>query len=251
MLDGLPSGLGIVVLPLAGGSLALHEPPTPPHAWSTIKPLIAVAVLRARRAGELAGGSAPTAEEHSLIERAIEDSDNEAAAQLFSELGSTDEATAAMQRVLLDTGDHTTRVNAAALRPEFSTYGQTSWPLAQEAGFYRELANGCLLGVSDTHLILDAMARVTPTGGSGWGLPTAGFPDLRSKAGWGPEQGSSAYTALQYGVVGDAETGGYVVGVVAETSGDSTTAFGEVSTLAKRLAATLAGRRGRTGAPAC
>ena len=161
----------------------------PATAWSTIKPAIAVAVLRARRRGKLPGGRTPTAEERSLIARAIENSDNAAAATLFGELGPTGQATGAVQQVLRSAGDTSTMVNGKPLRPQFSTYGQTSWPIREAARFYRELANRCLLGPADTQLILGPMGAVTSIGGSGWGLPLAGFSPLRFKAGWGPERG--------------------------------------------------------------
>lgn len=250
VLRGLP-GAGLVVAPLGAGDVEAYGPPQVPHAWSTIKPVIAVAVLRARRGGELEGGAAPTTSEKTLVERAVEDSDNEAAAELFSELGSTARATGALQRVLDDAGSQRTKVNGQATRPEFSTYGQTAWPMTDAARFYRALADGCLMGSADTGLVLAAMARVTPTGGSGWGLPTAGFRELRFKAGWGPEQGSSAYTALQYGIVGTPASGGYVIGIVAETPGDAAGAYGEATTIAKRAARVLPDSAGPGGQAAC
>jgi hypothetical protein len=243
--------VGVVVAPLAGGAISTFGSESPPHAWSTIKPVIAVAVLRARRAGQLPGGRAPTSAERELIARSMQDSDNAAAAELFGELGPPPQATAALQGVLREAGDTTTRVQARVTRPGFSSYGQTVWPLSEEARFYRELANGCLAASGDTRLVLDAMGSVTELGGAGWGLPVAGFSGLRVKAGWGPEQGDSAYTALQYGVVGEAGGGGYVIGIVARTAGDAAGAYATVTEVARRAEAALRGREGSSGPPRC
>lgn len=242
---------GAVIAPLASGGIKVFGRARPPHAWSTIKPVIVVAVARARHAGELGGGRQLTTSERQLIARAIENSDNVAAAQLFEELGSRAQATAALQQVLVDGGDRRTRVNEQVTRPPFSSYGQTAWPLSEAARFYRQLANGCLADPSDTQLILDDMRNVTAVGGAGWGLPQAGFPTLRLKAGWGPENGQTGYTALQYGIVGDASDGGYVVGIVAETDSDASTAYGEVTDVARRAAAVMRGRRAPVGPARC
>ncbi len=241
----------MVVAPLGGGPIESFGASRAPHAWSTIKPVIAVALLRARRAGELAGGRTPTSSERQLIASAIENSDNEAAAQLFGELGAVPGATAALQRVLDEAGDATTVVNARLTRPGFSTYGQTAWAPSEEALFYRELANGCVATAADTRLILADMGAVTSIGGSSWGLPAAGFDDLRFKAGWGPEQGATAYAALQYGIVGDAASGGYVIGVFAETAGDAGGAYAAVTTVARHASTALRGRAGPKGPPRC
>jgi hypothetical protein len=243
--------VSIAVTPLTGGRAEAFGNPQPPHAWSTIKPVIAAAVLRARRAGDLPGGRRPTPTEVLLIKRAIENSDNLAAADLFAELGSTDEATPKLQRVLARSGDDQTHVNAQPLRPGFSTYGQTTWSLAHGSLFYRELANGCLLDGADWRLILNAMANVTAAGGRTWGLPAAGFHDLRLKSGWGPERGLTAYTALQYGIVGRARTGGYVIAIAAQTHGSAESAYALVTETARRAGAALAGRHGLRGHPAC
>jgi hypothetical protein len=242
---------GVVVAPLARGRIRSFGTTDPPHAWSTIKPVIAVAVLRARRAGQLSGGRLPTSSERSLIARAIENSDNAAAAELFTELGPLPRATAALQRVLVDAGDTKTQVNGRVTRPEFSTYGQTLWQLSEEARFYRQLANGCLVSRPDSRLILEDMGAVTSVGGASWGLPVVGFPQLRFKAGWGPEQGASAYTALQYGIVGDAESSGYVIGIVAQTHGDASSAYATVTAVARRVERSLHGRRAPSTTPSC
>jgi hypothetical protein len=250
LIQAAPSGSGFVIAPLAGGPTIVREAPETPHAWSTIKPVIAAAVLGERRAGELGQPDTPTATETDLIARAIENSDNEAAAQLFAELGDQRQATAALQRVVEKAGDRSTTVNEQVTVPGFSSYGQTSWRLPEEARFYRSLANGCLLGADDTATILRDMANVTDVGGASWGLPTAGISDLAFKAGWGPEEGSG-YTALQYGVVGDAQHGGYVIGIVVESDSDSATAFGDASTLAGSLTDAIGGDHAAAGPPAC
>ncbi len=246
-----PPGSGFIVAPLSEGPVAERDPPVTPHAWSTIKPVIVAAVLEARRAGLLGSPDTPTSTETELIARAIENSDNEAAAALFAELGDQQQATKYLQQVLDKAGDHSTTVNERVTRPGLSSYGQTSWPLTDEATFYRALANGCLLGSADTSAILNDMRGVTDVGEGSWGLPAAGFSDLAFKAGWGPEEGDGAYTALQFGIVGSAQEGGYVVGIVVESDGDSATAFSDASALAQSLANVLGQNVPAPGTPAC
>jgi hypothetical protein len=153
--------------------------------------------------------------------------------------------------VLVAADDRRTHVNEKVTRPPFSSYGQTVWALPEEARFYRQLANGCLADPQDTRLVLADMGAVTEVGGSGWGLSVARFPELGFKAGWGPEHGQTGYTALQYGIVRDARRGGYVIGVVAETQGDASTAYATATDLAQRAATLLRGRHGPTGKPRC
>jgi hypothetical protein len=213
--------------------------------------VIATAVLRARRAGALPGGRQPTRRELDLIERAIEDSNNAASAALFAELGSADEATHAMDRVLRSAGDHRTEVNPDVTRPGYSSYGQTRWALGAEARFYRAMLNGCLLGRDDTKTIRQAMGSVSDIGGAGWGLGALGFPRLRFKAGWGPEQGDGSYTAIQFGSVGSARSDGYVIGIVAETGGSAAEAYSRATTVARRLKRALEHRQPISGPPVC
>lgn len=215
---------GLVVAPLAGGPVRVFGSVRAPHAWSTIKPVIAVAVAREHPF---------TAAQAAQVEAAIANSDNAAAEALFADLGPRPRANDALDAALELAGD-STPVNRARTRPEFSTYGQTEWPLAEAGRFYRALANGCLAGPRATRTILGAMGSVTAAGGSTWGLAPAGFAPLAFKDGLGPESGLDDYTAEQYGIVGAARSSGYVIGVVAETGGGSAEAEAAVTELATR-----------------
>ena len=232
---------GLVVAPLAGGPVRTFGTVTAPHAWSTIKPAIAVAVAR---------DHSLTADEVAQIQAAIANSDNEAADALFAALGSPTEANDAIDAVLERSGG-TTKVNRLKTRPEFSTFGQTEWPLGEAARFYRALANGCLADPASTKVILDAMGSVSPAGGASWGLVPAGFEGVRFKDGLGPESGLDDYTAEQYGIVGGAETGGFAIGVVAQTDGTAGEAEAAVTDLATRAAKALRGQRLPRGRPSC
>jgi hypothetical protein len=240
---------GLVVAPLDSSAIRVFGAVGAPHAWSTIKPAIVVAVAEARRSGALGPPHRMTTSERELTARAIEDSDNQAAESLFNELGDTGEATAAVQRVLRRSGDRRTVVNSRLTRPGFSTYGQTKWPMSEAARFYRALANGCLTDGVSTKVVLDAMANIGSAGGSEWGLAPAGFTPLRFKDGLGPESGLSDYTAEQYGIVGDAASGGYVIGLVSETDSPADVAYGSATELARRAEARLRGFNSRGGSP--
>ena len=159
------SDVGVVVAPLARWrSPVLRGLSKPPHAWSTIKPAIAVAVLRARRQGTLPGGRLPTSDERTLIARAIENSDNIAAAALFDELGlDRPRPTRAVSAYSSPRATERHRAQERVTRPPFSSYGQTVWPLDRAALFYRQLANGCLANGIDTGLVLNDMRHVTPS----------------------------------------------------------------------------------------
>lgn len=154
-------------------------------AWSTIKVPLAIAAERS---------AAQTAEQ--LIAQAITESDNAAAEQLWSILGEPTQAAHAVENILREGGDQTTMVQSQRVRPPFTAFGQTVWPLSQEAVFAAHLP--CL---ADSANVINQMRNVEPS--QRWGL--AAINGVAAKGGWGP-----------------GETGGYLVrqlGTLATPSG--------------------------------
>ena len=92
-------------------------------------------------------GDAPPPATQDLLTRAITASDNAAAEQLWATLGPPDVAGATVQRVLASTGDASTSVETRVLRPGYTSFGQTVWPLASQGRFIAGLP--CLEKVHD------------------------------------------------------------------------------------------------------
>ena len=153
--------------PLVAGSLQSGS------AWSTIKVPIAMAV-----AAQNGGFSSA---DRSLVSRAITLSDNEAAAELFGELGPLGAASDKVTAVLRAAGDRQTVVSTEG-RGNFSTYGQTDWSLEAQHQFMSSLLLGCFGDPGPRDYVLDRMRNVTS---DTWGFGSAGVPALW-KGGWGP-----------------------------------------------------------------
>ena len=77
-------------------------------AWSTIKVPLAIAAL--------------TAAAEDLVERAITESDNDAARALWKSLGPPAAAAAAVERVLASAGDPDTRVQTEVVLPPYTSF---------------------------------------------------------------------------------------------------------------------------------
>jgi hypothetical protein len=163
-------------------------------AWSTSKVPIA---LRALKDTGGPSGLSPTKAEQ--IRRALTASDNQAATALFAGLeqdhGGLTEASAAVDEVLREGGDLTTRLSTQG-RGEFSSYGQTVWSLANQQRFMSSLAVGCVVGRESSEYVLDLMGKVTS---DLWGLGSAGLP-ARWKGGWGPGV-DGRYLVRQMGIL--------------------------------------------------
>jgi len=153
--------------------------------WSTVKVPVAVAVV-AKAAGK------PDAGAQRLIRRAITASDNAAAEQLWSSLGPPPTAASTVQAVLRSAGDGQTRVQSQRIRPGFSAFGQTRWPLAGQARFMG--ASPCL---KYGHDVFTLMGEVEA--GQRWGLGAVG-PPAQFKGGWGPGPGGG-HLVRQMGIV--------------------------------------------------
>jgi hypothetical protein len=127
-----------------------------------------------------------------LLRRAITKSDNDAAMELWTRLGSPTAAAAQTQAVLREGGDTTTLVPARQLRPPYSPFGQSDWSLAGQATFAASLP--CM---ANTGPVLELMGQVTPS--QRWGTGTISTT-VAFKGGWGPGS-DGAYLVRQMAVV--------------------------------------------------
>lgn len=197
------SGVAIALAPLGEGPVqrtgdaGLRTAPGG-HAWSTMKVPILTRLLLDRR-----GSAHLSAEEHARAQAALTVSDNDAAMALFKTLeaehGGLEGAAAAVSELFRRSGDPSTHVRTAAVRPGLpSTYGQTLWPADAAVRFMRALARGCLLPEQDTDYVRGLMAGVTAE--RNWGIGAA-FEHFAYKGGWGPEEDGTGL-ARQMGVVG-------------------------------------------------
>jgi hypothetical protein len=210
------SAVGVAVRPLGGGPLVLAGDVTTGAAWSTIKVPIVLARYRLAEARhESQALIAP------LAARALTESDNAAAAELFGEIetaqGGLAAASTYVGEELRDAGDNATSINT--LQPDFgpfSTYGQTEWSLGAGTLFYRQLARGCVPPGGAVAQVLSLMAQVVPS--QRWGIGAGTWPGsgrLRFKGGWGPDR-SGRYLVRQFGIVESADgRRGFVVGLIA------------------------------------
>jgi hypothetical protein len=197
---GLDGEVGAVIGPPGSSEATSFGSLQSGSAWSTSKVPIALRVLE--DAGGPSGLSSAQAEE---MRSALTLSDNDAAAALFADLerghGGLVGASAAVEEVLREGGDASTRISTQG-RGEFSTYGQTEWPLTDQQRFMGSLAAGCVGGAESSEYVLGLMGEVSS---DTWGLGSAGLP-ARWKGGWGPGV-DGGYLVRQMGVlyVGDKE----------------------------------------------
>ena len=147
-------------------------------AWSTSKVPLVIAALRA------GVGS------HELIAQTITQSDNDAAEELWSQLGDPASAATQVQDVIRAAGDAATVVESRRLREGYTPFGQTRWSLIDQARFA-----GGLLQVADAPQVVDLMGVLTTD--HRWGLAAKGFA---AKGGWGPGMGDG-YLVRQFGIV--------------------------------------------------
>jgi hypothetical protein len=118
--------VGIAVSAVGDGQIpmTLGEWQTGP-AWSTIKVPLIVAALREEQP--------PTVTD--AMTAAITESDTAAAESIWASLGDPGTAARKVDAVLRDTGDPTT-VQSQRVRPEFSAFGQTEWPLIDQGAIH-------------------------------------------------------------------------------------------------------------------
>ncbi|MGX9789662.1 hypothetical protein [Mycobacterium sp. MMS18-G62] len=149
-------------------------------AWSTIKVPLVIAALREEQP--------PTVTNEMTV--AITESSNAAAESIWASLGDPVTAAHKVDDVLRQTGDPTT-VQSQKVRPEFSAFGQTEWPLTEQARFTSvavcENANAPIFALMGN---VQADQR--------WGLGTVAGSQF--KGGWGPSPAGS-YLVRQMGVL--------------------------------------------------
>jgi hypothetical protein len=148
-------------------------------AWSTIKVPLAIAALRH-----------DPGRSWDFIVKAITESDNQASERLWSQLGEPVHAAQRVQAVINECGDTATVVESRRIRPGFTAFGQTEWPLGRQARFAARLP--CL---ADAAPVVDLMRHLTTA--QRWGLTAKG---LAAKGGWGPG-GRDDYLVRQFAVI--------------------------------------------------
>lgn len=163
-------------------------------AWSTIKVPLAIAALRNQGSGQVTDD----------MRAAIIESDNAAAESIWASLGDPETAAGEVEKVLQEAGDYTT-VESQKIRPEFTAFGQTIWPLTEQA---RYLAFAACDNTSQP--ILDLMGEVEAN--QSWGLGR--ISGTKFKGGWGPSL-SGSYLVRQIGLL-KTPTGTASVAVAAE-----------------------------------
>lgn len=167
-------------------------------SWSTMKVPVAIAALNAHP--ELSTEAA----------NAIQVSDNGAADILWR--STTPEAVEAV----MAEGHSPVTVEREVIRPGFSAFGQTRWPVSEQARFAPHL--GCVAGAAP---VLELMGNIA--GGQAYGLGT--IPGARFKGGWGPSI-SGAYEVRQFGLVPDAN-GRMIPVAIAASATDGTYESGQ------------------------
>lgn len=189
--------LAVAVAPVGRSEQPLTLGPSgSPVAWSTSKVPIAIAVERTDQASSL----------RATMRQAIGASSNEAAETLWQSLGTPQQGAAATDQVLRDYGDPTTRTESEQIRPPFTTFGQTRWPLADQARF-----GAALPCRSEAAPVYEAMGQIIA--GQRWGLGT--IPGTHFKGGWGPSAEGSL--VRQFGVL-ETSRGQVAVAIAVEAS---------------------------------
>ena len=192
--NSLAAAVGIAVA-VAGGRPVSLGTLTSGVAWSTIKVPLAIA--------------APAVDDTDLVFKTITLSDNAAAEELWSRLGES--AAGLVQAVIREAGDPTTVVESRRLRAEYTPFGQTRWPLADQARFAAGLSR-----VPEASRVIDLMRTLSTD--HRWGLAGKGFA---AKGGWGPGIADD-YMVRQFAIVSgtvgvalaaEVGDGGYAAGV--------------------------------------
>ncbi|MFB7717431.1 MULTISPECIES: hypothetical protein [unclassified Nocardia] len=148
-------------------------------AWSSIKVPLTLAALRANPGYTGAASNA------------ITNSDNAAADMLWQSLGTPEVAAQAVQDVLREGGDNTTKVPANRSRSDYSAFGQAEWAIADQLTFAAHLP---CLPQSDS--VTSLMGKISS--GQRWGLGT--LSGAQFKGGWGPDT-SGDYLVRQFGLI--------------------------------------------------
>jgi hypothetical protein len=189
------AAIGIALAPVGGSGtpLSFGNWRSGP-AWSTMKVPLVMAALREEQPPHVA----------EQMTAAITQSDNAAADAIWVGLGDPATAASKVEAVLAETGDFT-RVQSQRVRSEFSAFGQTDWPLINQARFM----SAATCDYRNTP-VLTLMGRIERD--QRWGLGI--IPGTRFKGGWGPSP-ANKYLVRQMGLI-TTPTGTSVVAVAAE-----------------------------------
>jgi hypothetical protein len=170
--------IGMAIVPIGGGEHLNFGQWTTGPAWSTSKIPVILAAFREQ------GVVSPT------MEAAITASDNTSAEEVWASLGDPETAKERVEAVLRDAGDDTV-VETRRVRAEFTAFGQTTWPLTNQATFLSNVACD-----SRASAVLNLMGQIEPS--QSWGL--GHLTGAKFKGGWGPSE-SGAYLVRQFGVI--------------------------------------------------
>jgi len=187
-------------------------------AWSTSKVPVVMAAMRDQHA------ATPT----TTMREAITASDNDAAEQIWDSLGDPVAAAQKVDAILREAGDPTV-VQARRTRPEYTAFGQTIWPLADQERFLARAACD-----SRNAPVLDLMAHIELS--QQWGLGT--LQGASFKGGWGPSP-VGKYLVRQFGII-RMPAGSLTVAVAAEpATGSFDDGVAALNAIAKWIAANL------------
>ncbi|WP_156380520.1 MULTISPECIES: hypothetical protein [unclassified Rhodococcus (in: high G+C Gram-positive bacteria)] len=193
MASTVMAEVGVAVTPVDGAEVSEWGPVQGGPAWSTIKVPMVMAAQRL---------VVDSAEQQTA---AIVNSDNEAAEDLWQQLGPPEQAAASIEAVLEESGDSKTTVPTIRSRSEYSIFGQTQWSLADQARFAAHAA--CDPSASQT---IDLMTRVDDS--QQWGI--GALSGSAFKGGWGPGTDGD-YLVRQFGIL-TTDNGRVAVAIAAE-----------------------------------
>jgi hypothetical protein len=214
---GSQARISVAVQPLGQGPLQVFGSDPAMAAMSTSKVLVLSALLL-----DKGGPNGLSAEERSLAQTAITESDNDSILSLFGDLeadkGGLDGASTYATGLLRAAGDSRTVVTTAPPPPGYATsFGQTPWSPSREVRFFRALALGCVISRASVNYELGLMRQIVPS--ESWGMGSAGFTQVAFKGGWGPLP--SGYGVRQTAIIGSGSSA-----VVASIAADPATDFG-------------------------
>jgi hypothetical protein len=204
-------------------------------AWSTTKVPVAMAVVDA-------GGQNT---QQANLRAAITTSDNDAATRLWSSIGTPQEAAAAADAELRQSGDTRTHVESQTLRYGSTPFGQTEWGLNDQTRFTAGLPCSAA-----GQAVLGLMGQVVPA--QRWGLGSMGA-GAQLKGGWGPgsQPGKSGgYLNRQMGIVTISGKQLAVAVATVPTDGSHESGTRNLTAIARWLAA-HANVKAQPASPAC
>lgn len=214
--------IGLMIAPAgnAASPVTLGKDWTSGPAWSTIKVPLVIAALRENHSTE------PT----DPMRAAITESNNAAAESIWAGLGDPVTAAHAVEKVLVEAGDHTA-VESRKVRPEYTAFGQTRWSLTDQLRFAAFAA--CDNRDAPVRALMGQIEQDQQ-----WGL--GHIPGTKFKGGWGPSE-AGAYLVRQFGFVTNPSGGVSVVAVAVEpASGSFADGTADLTRIGDWLAANLA-----------